>query len=538
MVVGLLLVVVLAAPVGAQWIRATGSLGTSAEVYRAFGSPARLPSETYRAVGRLSIILADQVELPCELYLNSGQIGFQQPFNQFGVTPRIGSWLQLFGGWYSTRVSDYTFGDLRILGGGIELNPGAFRLAIHYGYTRQGRDPDTMQTLVGEYRRRVIVGKFGYEGQDGNFITVQAMASQDEPGSIGRDSLTPQPQANAVFSIAAGLGALDGAIGFRGEAAAGLFTNNTQAGLDSALAENIPSWFQQLIPTNATSNLDAAARLNLSITPSATWGLVLDGQWVGPGFVTLGYAQLLNDVFDLNASPYVRLFDGKLSLRATVGRRTNNLSRTRIATLERWMTNAGANWQLSNAVGLDVQFGQYAMRSDHTNDSLRADNTTQTVTVSPTWRLGTGSGEHFFTASLTYQRTQDNNRVSGQYGNNSMTSATVSHSVQLPSKLGLSTALNYSRVQTYLQNISMGTLSESVTYPFAHQWNARATLGLNVTNSTVTTLQLLFRAALTYTFEQWGSLTLQLMNNTFDLTGQQGNRYTELFGSLQYALNF
>lgn len=341
----------------AQAVRIGGSFGSSADIYRAYGNAARLPSETYRTVARLNVTLFDLIDLPFELYLNSGQIGYQQPFNQFGVTPRVGQWLQLFAGWYSTRMSDYTFGDIRILGGGIELSPGSFRLALHYGYTRQARNPDSVFAFWGEYRRRIVLGKLGYESADGNFVFVQALASQDEPGTIRRDSLTPPPQANAVVSFAAGSNMFGGAVRLRGEIAAELFTNNTGAGHDSALAANLPALLQQLVPTNTTSNLDGAARLNLTIAPSTTWGIVLDGQWIGPGFVTLGYAQLLNDLLDLTASPYLRILDSKLSFRATVGRRTNNLRQTRIATIERWTVNTSVDWRLSEAVGIGVQFG-------------------------------------------------------------------------------------------------------------------------------------------------------------------------------------
>lgn len=521
-----------------QIIRLSGSIGSSADVYRAYGNAARLPSEVYRAVARLNVVLFDQIDLPLELYLNSGQIGYQQPFNQFGVTPRLGQSLQLFAGWYSTRMSDFTFGDLRILGGGVELTPGNFRAAIHYGFTRQARNPDSAFAFWGEYQRRIIMGKLGYETSDGSFFTLQAMTSQDDPASIRRDSLTPLPQANAVVSLAAGSGMFDGAVRLRSEVAIGLFTNNLGAGLDSALAANIPSVLQRVIPTNATSNIDGAARVNLTVTPTTTWGIALDAQWIGPGFVTLGYAQLINDVLDLTASPYLRILEGKLAFRATIGRRSNNLRQTRIATIERWTVNTGANWQVSSAVGLDLQFGQYTMQSNHANDTLRADNTTQTLTLTPTWRLNAGGTDHFLSASLTYQRTRDNNIVSGRYGNNSMLSATLTHSTQLPSKLGLSSSLSYNRTETYLQNIRFATLSESLTYPFAERFTARGTVGFNLTSTTRTTLQLLLRAALTYSLEQWGSLTLQLMNNTFDLTAQQGNRYSELFGSLQYSVNF
>ncbi|MCS6999817.1 MAG: hypothetical protein NZ481_02915 [Candidatus Kapabacteria bacterium] len=519
----------------AQAIRLSGSVGTTAELYRAYGNPARLPSETYRAVARLNVSLFNQIELPLELFLNSGQVGFQQPFNQVGITPRVGDWLQLFGGWYSTSVSDLTFGDLRILGGGVELMPGNFRLAVHYGYTRLGREPDPSIGFFGEYRRRVILGKLGFETPEGTFITLQAMTSQDEAGTIRRDSLTASPQANAVLSVAGGASIANGAVRIRGELAAGLLTNNLQAGIDSALAENIPALLQQIIPINATSNIDGAARLNIAIAPSTSWGLSLDGQWIGPGFVSLGFAQLLNDILDLSASPFVRMLEGKLLLRATVSRRSNNLRKTRIATIERWMTNGGLTWQISDAVSLDVQVGQYTMTSDHQNDTLRADNKTQTLSFTPNWRFQVSGQDHFLIASASIQRTIDGNILSGRYGNNSSLNLTLSHATQFPSRLGINTSLSYSHTETFLQSLRFATLSESLNYPLTERLGLRTTIGINTTTATRTTLQLFFRGTLSYSLEQWGTLTFQLMNNAFDMTTD--NRYTELFASLQYTVN-
>ncbi|MCS6966469.1 MAG: hypothetical protein NZ473_06855 [Candidatus Kapabacteria bacterium] len=528
----------LSIPSTAQWIRASGSLGASADMYRTFGSSTRLPSQSYRAIARFTVHLFDQVDLPFEVYLNSGRIGYLQPFNQFGVTPRIGNWLQLFGGWYSTRISDYTFGDQRILGGGVELTPGNLRLAFHYGYTRQARNPDTAYRFYGEYRRRIIIGKLGYETPGGAFLTLQAMTSRDEAGSIRRDSLTPTPQANAVFSIAGGAGVLEGTVRFRGELAFSLFTNNTGAEPDSAGILNLPSFTQRLLPINTTSHIDGAARVNLAVTPSPLWGITLDGQWIGPGFVTLGFTQLFNDVLDLGASPYVRLFNGRLLVRATVSRRTNNLRQTRIATTERWTTTGGISWQLTDALSLDVQAAQYTMSSDHANDTLRADNRTRTLTLTPSWRFRAWGADQFLSAAVTYQHASDRNILSGRYGTSSALSASLSHSLQFRSKLNLNTSLNVSRTDTYFQDITFATLSESLTYPFAERLALRASLSFGMTSAALTAFQLSLRSGLTYSLEEWGSFTLYLTSNTYDLTARHGNRYTELFGSLQYSVNF
>lgn len=523
----------------AQWIRTSGSFGASADVYRSYGASSRLPSETYRVVGRITVTLFDQIDVPFELFLNSGQLGYQQPFNQFGVTPRISNWLQLFGGWYTMRISDFTFGDLRVLGGGFELSPGSFRLAFHYGYTRQARNPDTAFAFWGEYRRRIAMGKIGYESMSGDHFTLQVMSSQDEPGTIRRDSLTSPPQSNMVVSLSAGIGMFDNAVRLRGEIAVGAFTNNIEIGQDSALAASIPTLVQQAIPTNASSNIDGAARVSLSLAPSADWGISLDGQWIGPGFVTLGYAQLLNDLLDLSASPYLRLAGGNVYVRATIGRRANNLRQTRIATVERWTSNVNLGWQVTNAVGVDLQYGRYSMLSNHTNDTLRMDNVMNQVTLSPRAQFKAWGVDNSAVLSLSWQQTTDNNIVTGVYGSNRALVLSATHSVTLPSQVSLSTSISHNRVENYAQNLAMTTLNEAVTYPLIERTlNLNGSLGFNITAAQATTIQLLLRAALTYTLEKAGSFTVQIMNNSFDLTQQQGRAYNELFGSVQYSVSF
>jgi hypothetical protein len=528
-----------ASHLNAQWIRASGSLGASADVYRPLGTTSRLPTQSYRVAGRLQLTVFDQIVLPFELFLNSGRLGYQQPFNQFGVTPRFGSVVQLFAGWYSTRISDLTVGDSRILGGGVELSPGPLRLALHYGYTRQPVQPDTSRAFGGEYRRRLLAGKLGIEWSDGSFLALQCMSSRDEPGSIHRDSLTPAPQANVVASVAGGLGALNGAVRIRGELALGLFTRNTEAQADSARFQDLPQPIRQLLPINSSSNADGAVRLSFNLTPSPDWGISLDGQWIGPGFVTLGYAQLLNDILDLNASPYVRLAGGKLLLRGSIGRRTNNLRQTRIATVERWNASAGVNWQITDDIGADVQYSRYTMSSDHANDTLRMDNQLNSVTVAPRWKFRAFDADNMLTAALSWQETTDHNRVTGQFGSNSAMMVNVSHNVTFPSQVNLTTSLSLNRTSNYLQKLTMATFNEAITYPLIAQvLRAQGNVGINLTSAQRTTAQVLLRAALTYTPGNYGSFTLQVMNNTFDLTRQQGNTYSELFASLQYSVGF
>lgn len=116
-------------------VKASATL--TSNFYSSSGIDPRQPGNMQYGIVRASVMLWDMVELPFELYFTTGQTRFQQPFNQFGVSPKISNWLTLHAGYFSTRFSDLTFGDLRLLGGGFELTPGNFRLKAVYGRSRQ-----------------------------------------------------------------------------------------------------------------------------------------------------------------------------------------------------------------------------------------------------------------------------------------------------------------------------------------------------------------------------------------------------------------
>jgi hypothetical protein len=167
------------------------------------------------------------------------------------------------------------------------------------------------------------------------------------------------------------------------------------------------------------------------------------------------------------------------------------------------------------------------------------DNQLNSVTVAPRWKFRAFDAENMLTAALSWQETTDHNRVTGQFGSNSAMMVNVSHSVTFPSQVNLTTSLSLNRTSNYLQKLTMATFNEAITYPLIAQvLRAQGNVSINLTSAQRTTAQVLLRAALTYTPGNYGSFMLQVMNNTFDLTRQQGNTYSELFASLQYSVGF
>ncbi|MFN3393344.1 MAG: hypothetical protein ACK424_02150, partial [Candidatus Thermochlorobacter sp.] len=140
-----------------QPIRLSGTLNLSAEGYGISGANPRYPSSIARAILQANVTLFDQIQLPFQLFLSTQQLALQQPFNQFGVSPKFfDGKLTLHAGYFALQLSELTFGDARILGGGIETDLGTVRVSALYGETRTALQADTTQNFFGQYQRRAF----------------------------------------------------------------------------------------------------------------------------------------------------------------------------------------------------------------------------------------------------------------------------------------------------------------------------------------------------------------------------------------------
>ena len=165
-------------------MRLSGTFSSSAELYSSTGIPARRPNSSYRFIFAPTVTVYDQIQLPFELYYTSEDRGFRQPFNQFGVSPRLFGWLTLHGGYYSANISEFTFGDSRLLGGGFELRPGKFRLSFLYGRSQAAVATDTLLGFRGMYDRRVMAAKLGFGTDDGFHIDLNFLRAVDDSASL------------------------------------------------------------------------------------------------------------------------------------------------------------------------------------------------------------------------------------------------------------------------------------------------------------------------------------------------------------------
>ncbi len=518
-----------------HWATYNGNIGLTSEFYSASGVPGRRPANTQRGSISTTITLIDQISLPFEFYFTSNQTGFRQPFNQFGVSPRIGDWLTLHAGYYSAQISEYTFGDTRLLGGGVELHPGAFTLKALYGRSQTAVEPDSIHQVIGTYKRTMWGGKIGYGRENGFMVGLNVWHAVDDSTSIRGTPAGVAPTENLVSSLNTSFPLAGNVLQFSAEVAAAAFTN------DIRIAEiNGGGPVSSFFKARGSSQVDGAAKASINIAPSHSYSVRLSSQWVGPGFVSLGYAQLPNDVFEWTVAPSARFLADKVSVRASFGRRNNNLRNNRLATTTRSIFSFGVNAQPSQQFGIDVQYSNYGMLSTPKNDTLRIENVSQSVTIAPRYTFQAFEVPNTLFASYSYQDVDDKNVVTSAVNRNRSQSVTAVWALTFPSSLNFATTLLRTSSDVGPLTTGITSFNETVGYQFfENTLTASLTLGYSIIKAVSTDGQFTGSLSLNYRVPRWGTVGFSLFNNSYRYgDAASGSSFRELQGSLIYSLSF
>jgi hypothetical protein len=517
-------------------VKLSGSFSLSSEQYSTNGIRARRPNGTSRAILQPTITLFDQIVLPFEVYLSSGERGFRQPFNQFGVSPRLFGWLTLHAGYYSARLSELTFGDTRLLGGGIEMSPGAFRFSALYGRSQQALAPDTSGGFLGAYKRTMWAVRLGVGNESAGHIGINLLRAFDDSSSIMSAPRGLAPTENAVFSLGFGFPVFDNGAHFSTEAAVSAFSNDTRSKEVGNLAGRL-GW---LFTPRTSSQVDGAIRAALRMTFSPAVGVSINGRWVGPGFVTLGYAQLQNDLLDVTVAPTLRLFDKAFHVRGSVGLRFNNLRQNRLATTRRTIGSATAAVQVSKELSFDLGYTNYGMRSTPRNDTLRIDNITQSITFSPRYTFEWFGGTNTTSASYSFQNFTDHNIISGARNKRRSHAASAMWTLGLPSTLSFATRVAYTQARSLLTSMRIISFGETIGHQFLERrLSLSGTFGYNIMKTVAASGQLQAGLQAGYSLDRWGRFSLSLsLSQVDDGDPLVDASYREMIGRLQYSYSF
>lgn len=514
-------------------VKFSGSMSLSDNFYSASGIDARQPSNMFMAVFRANINLFDQVNLPFELYYTNQQTRFQQPFNQFGVSPRIGDWLTLHGGYFSTRFSDFTFGDLRLLGGGVEITPGDFRLKAIYGRTRQAVEQNKVSYMPEVYKQNVYALCLGYGNESKTFLNVNIFHAMDDSSSVQSDTVLVAPNENLVGSLDFGI-RMGKAVSVKGEVGISAFSKDIRAQEIDDISVS-----STLFTPNISTDVDAAAKLLLNIRPSKYWSLNINSRWVGPGFRTLGYALMPNDLMEISVMPTARLLKNKLNVRAKGGVRYNNLKDQKLSTTSRFTGFLSANYQLNKAFGFNVNYNKNQIESGHKDDTLRLSNVFNSVSISPRFYFEGMGGVNNLILTYSYQDVSDKNVYTSNISDNNTNSLFLVHSLTYVSSLSFATSFLYNNTQMPNLTSRIYHVSETISRRFFNNsLNFSASVGANFIKVIESNKQFVFRVNASYSLKKFGNISFNISNNSYNGSGAVARNYSEIYGNIQYSINF
>ncbi len=517
-----------------------GQINLSSDIYSASGIEPRHPSFVSRAIIRSTVTIEDIIQLPFELYITTNQIGFQQPFNQFGISPKVGKWLQVHGGYFSKKLSNLTFGDLRILGGALDLSPGDFRASFLYGLGRIARSPDSMVAFQGEYSRSIAAAKLGYGDEQESFVHLNIVRSIDDSTSLQRREgfILPEPMANTVASISTGL-VYNSLLKFNGEASVSATTRSLKVqNIESEILPSIPNW---ILPTNSTTSLDKAFKVSANLSPTTSFSIQSMVQWIGPGYITSGFPQLQNDVFEWTVSPSLRLFSNSLFLKPSIGIRKNNVLDNRFSTTTRTVGSFVGAWQPSQNFSLNSSYTNFGMSSEHRNDTLFVRNVFSHFSLNPRITFRISDVASTVGALISLQDVEDKNSILQFTTRTTVKVVSLYHSLFFPSSLSFNTNLSFNSVITSLVNTKIFSVQEKVSKTFFNQkFLTSFQFGINYLETTTSDLQMVSIMQLSYDFgSNFGKLSV---NNSFNSFASQDKTirptFNELQSTLQYSISF
>lgn len=512
-------------------INLNGSVNLSTSYYSASGIDKRYPNGLSTAIISTNLRLADQIDIPFSAYISTDQSSFQQSINRIGVNPKIGNWLTLHAGYYNAKLSDLTYGETGVMGGGFDVRYKLLRTSFFYGNVRDAIQPDAANNILGGFRREGFGFKLGI-GTENAHVDFNLYKAKDIVASIGEYEYPLAPTENMVMSYSFAFPVFEDKLKVNGEIGGSAYTSDTR--YEENHVEGFPQWLYNI---RYSTRFDFGTFLNLSYTPQPEYNFQLKGRWYGPGFVTTAITEIQGDALDIEFSPNIRLMNNKLFLRSSFGVRYNNVRDTRAATTSRFIGSMNGTYQYNEHAGIDISFMNYSIRSNAISDTARIDNVLNYFTVTPRFNFQALGGFSNLFFSYSFQKFDDNNIIFAYNNKSSAHTASAVWSVAYISSLNFSTSVNYQNSEFSTGNFKLTSLGASTGYSF---FNRKLTSSLGANYSLYSSLannnQINLRLNFTYLIEKLGTVSLYILRNEFN--SDLNTNYKETQAVLQYYYNF
>ncbi|HET8858813.1 hypothetical protein [Marivirga sp.] len=540
-------------------IKVNGGVSVSQLFNSSFGGENRRDPYNYYLNGNLNFSIYG-LSIPLTFNFSNQQFGFQQPFNQYGVSPTY-KWITLHAGYTSMSFSPYTLSGHLFLGGGIELRPdGPWSVSAMAGRLQKSIAADTVAGNDPMYRRFGYGTKVGYSG-DGYQLNLILFKSKDDSNSI---DYVPQdsevlPEENMVVS-------LNGSTTLFSQFA--LSFEYAQSALSRNLASDAIN--REVFAPFPKNNVFFTHRLSTSYYHAFKSNLNYGGKGftiglgyerVDPEYKTHGAYYFNNDLENITVNGATQLFENKLSISSNVGLQRDNLNGQKMNQMTRWVGALNLNYTASEKLNLSSSYSNFQtytnIRSQfedinnpnplvQPSDTLNFTQISQNLNFNANYILkSTEDKSTALTANLSAQQTIDEQGGETQNSGSTFYNGNFGYVNQWkPLELNLSASMNVSLQEALdMQNLTVGPVFSASKSLFEKQLRLSLSLAFNnsYSNSQLQTTIINCRLSATYSLKEKHNFSF---TNAFINRKSAGNEVSEgtisavYNGTLTYSYQF
>ncbi|MCA5004537.1 hypothetical protein [Sphingobacterium bovistauri] len=332
--------------------------------------------------------------IPTSFMISKKQSSFQQPFNQYGLSPTY-KWITLHGGYRNVTFSPYTLAGHTMLGGGVELNPGKFRFGAMLGRLNRATVIDTasMSLVPYSFTRKGVALKLGY-GVDANHFDINVLHAKDDsvskPQQIGEYAQRVTPAANTVLGYGTKF-TIFKRFFIESDGAVSVYTRdlNSPLALDS-IPDKTLRRLSSMLDINGSTEWFLAFSGGIGYTGS-NYGVKVNYKRIEPDFKSMGAYFFNNDIENLTISPNYSHPSGKFIFNGSLGIEQDNIRLTKQATSKRIIGSANLSTNLTESFGVDFIFNNYSNNQKPNTlrfaDSLKIVQNTATLGIMPRYTI-------------------------------------------------------------------------------------------------------------------------------------------------------
>ncbi|MCU0431438.1 MAG: hypothetical protein MUF42_15850 [Cytophagaceae bacterium] len=397
-------------------IKVNGSLSFMNMLYAQNGLPQnRRDPYAWLLSGSIGINVAGW-SAPFTFTLSSQSRSFNQPFNNYGLSPKYKN-LTLHAGYRNMTFGSYTLNGHTFLGGGVEYTPPHWKIAAMYGRMLRAVEEDTLNASVTgspAFERWGHGARVGYE-DNGHGLDISYFKGRDVLNSISYVPVKSEVRPGENLSLG-----ISGKTKFKklilqAEYGTSAYTSDLRS--EETETNSIFSKLNGLFTYRGTTAVYHAMKGSVSYSIRKV-NLGASYERIDPGYQSMGSYFMNGDLENVTFNTATRIIKDKANLAFNIGTQRDNIKETKAMTTRRLIGSVNLSYNPSqkwNFAGTYSNFQTSAntaqrIQQFQNNDTLRFLQVNQNANVTIGYNGGSKEKKNGVTLNIGWQVADNNQR--------------------------------------------------------------------------------------------------------------------------------